>query len=65
MKNTVKWREVNAYHVDNEVRQLPGVVRRKIVATTFDKEHFGVELTMEIFESLKVRADVFTHYMTS
>lgn len=61
MKDKVKCKEIDTYNVYNEVRQFPGIVRREVVATAFDKKHLCVEFTMEIFKSLEVRANVFPY----
>lgn len=51
----------NTHHIDNKVRQLPGIVRREVVPATLNQEELGVKLTVEIFESLEVCADVFAY----
>lgn len=49
MKNEIEWRGVDTHNVDNEVCQLPRIVRRQIVPPALDKEHTGIKLTVEVF----------------
>lgn len=49
----------HVYYVDNEVRQLPAVVRSQVVPSTFNQQDLGIEFAMQVCERSEILTDVF------
>lgn len=48
-------------HINNEIRQLPRVIRRQIIPPALNQQYIGLKLAVQGLQGVQVGGDVFAH----